>query len=794
MNENTIKDTSLKQIEKQTRSAVEQTILRNSDQKIIYPPTEKIKTLVIDNFPALGRLTALRFLEWAQENEGSVISLPTGKTPEFFIKWVKYFLEEWQSNKVQKTLADYGMDPAKKPDMSSFYFVQIDEFYPILSTQQNSFYYYVNKFYIKGFKLDPEKALLINPDIIGIPENESLQSIWPESCVDLSLRTQYPKTKLEEKQKKVIAMIDQFCHDYETRIYELGGIGFFLGGIGPDGHIGFNVQGSAHLSNTRLTPTNYETQAASAGDLGGIEISRNRLVITIGLQTITYNPDVTAIIFAAGESKAQMVQKAIQSEKSLSVPASVLHGLPNARFYLTHGAAKLLTERRYHALTLQKVISEQNSDRILTDISLSLNKSLLELSQKDVVSDKEGAYMVKQQNGSLETRLNILERQYKKQLLSALQIPKNEIFLHTAPHHDDIMLGYLPYLVRLMREPSNKHFFNYLTSGFTAVTNLYMLRLLNELSEFMKTESYRELSLNGYFDPSNRVFKNEDMLYYLDGIAGKNCEMRRNAESRRLLRNIIEIFEDDSFANLNNRITESINYFATQYPGKKDISYIQQLKGMTREWEADILWGSFGFSVESVIHSRLGFYKGDIFTEEPEKHRDVLPILESLKKIKPTIITVAFDPEGSGPDTHYKVLQAISTALKLYCQETGNDSIKIWGYRNVWYRYHPSESNLLIPVTLNTMTTLHNAFINAFGSQAEASFPSFEYDGPFSELAQKIQVEQYKQMAILLGEDFFYHNSDSRIRSTCGLIYLKEMNLEEFLTYSRELQKATEEL
>ena len=125
------------------------------------------------------------------------------------------------------------------------------------------------------------------------------------------------------------------------------------------------------------------------------------------------------------------------------------------------------------------------------------------------------------------------------------------------------------------------------------------------------------------------------------------------------IRNLVEIFEEDSFKNLINRIGELENYFKTQYPGKKDLPYIQQLKGMTREWEADILWAYFGFTSESVIHSRLGFYKGDIFTEEPEIGRDVIPVLDTIKKINPTIITVALDPEGSGPDTHYKVLQTV---------------------------------------------------------------------------------------------------------------------------------------
>ena len=361
-------------------------------------------------------------------------------------------------------------------------------------------------------------------------------------------------------------------------------------------------------------------------------------------------------------------------------------------------------------------------------------------------------------------------------------------------HHDDIMLGYLPFLVRLMRDPSNTHFFNYLTSGFNAVTNAYMLNLLDNVEKFMETDAFHEIVRLDYFNPKNMVFKNKDMLLYLDGIAGKNEELCREGESRRLLRNITEVFEEDSFENLNNRISELVNYFKTQYPGKKDLPYIQNLKGMTREWEADVLWGYFGFSSQSVIHSRLGFYKGDIFTEEPDETRDVLPILETLKQIKPTIISVALDPEGSGPDTHYKVLQAITTALKLYTKETGRTDIKVWGYRNVWYRYHPSEANLFIPVTLNTMGILHDSFINSFVSQANASFPSYEFDGLFSGLAQKIQVEQYNQMATVLGEDFFYQNPDSRIRSTRGLVYLKEMNLDEFYEWSRELRKTTENI
>ncbi|MBN2010785.1 hypothetical protein JW960_15670 [candidate division KSB1 bacterium] len=51
-------------------SKVEALVQKETGQKLIYPPTEKIQTLIVDNFPRLGKLTALRFLEWAQQHEG----------------------------------------------------------------------------------------------------------------------------------------------------------------------------------------------------------------------------------------------------------------------------------------------------------------------------------------------------------------------------------------------------------------------------------------------------------------------------------------------------------------------------------------------------------------------------------------------------------------------------------------------------------------------------------------------------------------------------------------------------
>lgn len=773
-------------------SKVEQYYLELSGKELIYKPTEKVPVIQIANFPELGKMTALRFIEWMQNNPGGVVSLPTGKTPEHFIKWVAHFLKNWDKDEVKEILKKVDLDSSNKPDISSLRFVQIDEFYPIDSHQHNSFYYYIQKFYFSNWGLDVKKALLMNINEIPTAGNLSLSEIFPDENIDLSLRTRWASTTLERYQKQTIELVDQFCTDYEKKIRDLGGIGFFLGGIGPDGHIGFNVMGSDHYSTTRLIQTNYETQAAAATDLGGIEVARKRLVITIGLDTITYNPDATAIIIAAGEAKGNIVRDSIQTSVTNKYPATVLQRLKNARFYLTNGAAFRLVERRFADVKNEENISQASIERAVINLCLERGKSLQELKTEDYNSNKLTKLILE--------RVKKTPAQIGKEIHDAIisrfeygmEPVSNQVILHTGPHHDDIPLGYLPYIAHLVRDPSNSHHFVTMTSGFTAVTNSYMLELLNDLQTFLSREDFRNRFNQRYFDPEFKEGKDRDIHLYLDGLAEHSKTVRKEAVSRRLLRNMIEIYEEDNIKYLEDRVDELINYFQTQYPGKKDIPHVQKLKGMMREFEEELVWAFFGFNTSSVSHMRLGFYQGDIFTENPEMDRDVIPILNLLKQIKPTVVTVALDPEGSGPDTHYKVLMATSEALKLYQKETGINDIKVWGYRNIWYRFHPAEANIYVPVSLNSMAILENTFLNSYGSQKNASFPSWEYDGPFSRLAQRIQVEQYQTLRLCMGKDYFLKHPHPRVQAAYGMGYLKELSLEEFYTHSAELRKLTE--
>jgi len=768
----------------QFKSKVESAFYKISGEPEI---TTQIPYIVVDNFPLMGLLTALRFLEWVSENPGGVISLPTGKTPEYFIKWTTHLLENWDEKKVKELRSKYGVADLPKPSLKDLHFVQIDEFYPISSEQHNSFYNYVKKYYIEGFGLDTKNALLINSDEIPLAGGRHFSEVFPDSKVDLSLRYREPKSQFEKMQQESVFAIDNWCSEYEQKIREKGGIGFFLGGIGPDGHIAFNVRGSDHHSTTRLTETNFETQAVAAGDLGGIEISRNRLVITIGLDTITYNPDAVALIFAAGEAKATVVKEALENEASVLYPASVLNKLDQARFYLTTGAAMSL-QASVDAFYREGEWTRAKTERAVIDLCARLDKYAHHLSMSDLKEDRYCKMIPKLSENTVSEVFKSIEEKFERGTIAE----KNQIYYHTGPHHDDIMLGINPHVHRLMREETNTNYFSVLTSGFTAVTNDFVIKAMEDTRHFLDKGLMMMTNYPDFFDSGYKLKRDKDVNHYLLKVAsGENYELRRGL-AHRIVRDMVGLYKLKNVDQLRDQINNIIDILKHSYDGEVNKPDIQKLKGMIREYEEELVWGYFGIETKNVHHLRLGFYTGEVFTEQPKLDRDVEPMLEKLREIKPTVVSLAFDPEGSGPDTHYKVLQVIAEALRLWSEEEDLSGLRVWGYRNVWYRFHPAEANVIVPVSLNAMAVMENAFIHSYLSQVDASFPSYQLDGKFSDLTKKIWVEQLKQIQLLVGKDTFYQSKSPRTRSTHGLLYFKEMKLDEFLTNARELEKSME--
>ena len=339
-----------------------------------------IKTYVTDNYVELGRLTALRFLEWVYLNPDGVISLPTGKSPEFFISWTEEYLNNWK--KYSMEMSDYGIHC--RPDMKRLTFFQMDEYVPMDPDHEKSFNRFVREQYVRRLGLDPNKVHLLNGNDFSDMDNSR-----------------------------------KLCQDYEDLIKSHGGIGFFLGGIGPDGHIAFNISGSEKDSMTRVLIPNRPTLAAASEDLGGITKVREKHVVTIGLETITWNPDATIIIMAAGDQKSKIVHDTVFCNKfDPFYPGSAFALNPNARFYVT----KSITDK-WHAKPTTSAITFRPDLNHLNGLTV----------------------------------------------------------LHTSPHHDDMELGYYPLAVRMLEHCDNK--FAYLTRGYTSVTDKMLLEILSVMAK-----------------------------------------------------------------------------------------------------------------------------------------------------------------------------------------------------------------------------------------------------------------------------------------------------------------------
>ncbi|MEZ5105519.1 MAG: hypothetical protein R2757_13565 [Draconibacterium sp.] len=523
--------------------------------------------------------------------------------------------------------------------------------------------------------------------------------------------------------------------------------------------------------------------------MGGIEVSRKRLVITVGLGTINYNPKNKAIIYAAGEAIADTVKLALESEPTVIAPATSLQKLKNGRFYLTDGATVKLEDSIDHYYK-DGPWTHKKTERAVIDLCKKINKFGSKLLLDDLKADKYCKMIPDLNEKTVPSVIDSIMAKLQK----GMEKEVNQIYYHTGPHHDDIMLGIMPATNRQSRDASNELHFSVLTSGFTAVTNGFLNDLLQDTKDLLNEGKIEMTDFPDFFKDGYKYKWDKDIYHYLDNIAAQNEDEKRRGVCHRLVRAMVSIWDIKTKESLRETIYEILSSLNQSYDGGKNPPKIQKLKGMIREFEEELVWAHYGIMVKNVHHLRLGFYQGDLFASQPDFERDVLPILEDFRKYKPTVISLAMDPQGSGPDTHYKVLQAIARAVEAWNKEEDLSKLRIVGYRNVWFRYNPWDVEVLVPVSLNSLATLNKSFSECYVTQVNASFPSYQLDGKFSELTQRVWFEQHKQIELLLGKNFFYQNESPLLRATHGMIYHRDLSVEEFLEEAFKLEKSVEGL
>ena len=368
-------------------------------------------------------------------------------------------------------------------------------------------------------------------------------------------------------------------------------------------------------------------------------------------------------------------------------------------------------------------------------------------------------------------------------LQRGIQPIENEVIYNTGPHHDDIMLGIMPFINHQLRSPLNQVHFAIMTSGYHSVTDEFLLEALQDTLNYLHQGRIQMVLYPDFFESGYRFKQVKDIYHYLDNVARRDPDEMRRGFCHRILRDAVGLWQLKSVDDIESRFKMEIENLGK---GQANSPEIQKLKGQIREFEEELVWAYAGTSLSHIHHLRLGFYSHS--EDFPNRERDIDPILNQLRELKPTIITVAIDSEGLGPNTHYKVMQSIAEAIRLWNEEEDLGKLKIIGYRNVWSTFHPSEANIYVPVSLNAFAVFEKAFKDSYLTQVKAEFPNPDFDGPFSELAASIWVKQLKDIQLVLGKNYFYENNHPLVRATHGLIFLKCMNVEQFVSMADEMK------
>ena len=441
----------------------------------------------------------------------------------------------------------------------------------------------------------------------------------------------------------------------------------------------------------------------------------------------------------------------------------------------------------------------EKTEHAVLGLCKTLTRYAHKLTLEDLQNDPRCA---KIPNLSLETVQEVIH-DVEAKLWHGVKPFENEVIYHTGPHHDDIMLGIMPLISRQLREPSNEVHFAIMTSGYHSVTDEFLLKAMEDTLDYLHQGRIQMVHYPDFFDQGYRFKQEKDIHHYLDNVARKNPDEMRRGFCHRILRDAVGLWRLKSVEDIEARFETEIENLRKQQPNSPEI---QKLKGEIREFEEELVWAYAGTSLSHIHHLRLGLYE-DKKVEVPEpvegpteaaipiepafqqaqgpwvpnRERDVNPILNQLRELKPTVITVAIDSAGLGPNTHYKVMQSIAEAVRLWSEETDLKDLRVLGYRNVWSTFHPAEANVYIPVSLNAFAVFEKAFKDSYLTQVKAEFPNPDFDGPFSELAASIWVKQYKDIQLILGKNFFYESDHPLIRATHGLVFLKEMKVKEFM-------------
>ncbi|NAY90510.1 glucosamine-6-phosphate deaminase [Muricauda sp. JGD-17] len=470
--------------------------------------------------------------------------------------------------------------------------------------------------------------------------------------------------------------VRQYCHDYEEKIQNVGGIDIQILGIGRTGHIGFNEPGSALNSKTRLIRLDRVTRLDAASDFFGEE-NVPRKAITMGVGTILSAKRI--ILMAWGEGKSPIIKEAVEGKIKESVPATFLQHHENCDFVLDDASASSLTRVKTPWLVSECEWNEKLIKTATIWLSEKLKKAILKLTNEDY--NEYGMGNLVAEIGSAEQInlkvFNQLQRtitgwpggkpnaEDSQRPERALPFPKTSLIF--SPHPDDDVISMGGTLLRLVDQGHNVHV-AYQTSGNIAVFDDEVIRFLD----------------------------------FATDIQEENKELKKKFKEVRA-------------------------FLASKQPGQIDNDEIQQFKGLIRKGEALAACRYCGIPEKNAHFLNLPFYETGAVRKKPYTEKDIKITYDLLNALKPQQIFAAgdlSDPHG----THRVCLQVVYKAVERFLEE-GAEWIRhcyIWLYRGAWQEWEIADMEMAVPIGPKDMKRKINAIFKHQSQKDSAMFPGHD--------------------------------------------------------------------
>ena len=742
--------------------------LQNLDTQLPY--------IVVEGPEDLGRLAALRFIEWVDDNPSGVVSLPVGKSAEYFIRYLLYYKKSWSTPEVKAEVVSLGIKLKEFPSMEQLKLVQTHEIFPIPITHRRSIRNFILNYYVEPLGIKLENTLLMPVVDRGILKKKGIDVVFRNlGNIDWDLTNKNPKNSIERWQKQALLEANGFCKEFEETLKSWGGVDLYIGSMGYQGELALNDVNTSYDSKTRLVHLGSITSAQIAREFGGIEFAKKSMGVSVGLATLSFNENATAIILVNGGVNSKIIRDFLNKSENSNIPAVVFNATENTKVYLSVKANnKLHDESGDVSVDKSPERFVRTIDKLIIDVALQKGATILELDEEDIKNNiHHGENFLKKIN----LPFNRLKQSVHNRVVNKIQAGMSEIkakkILHMGVYHDDIVVGYYPIMRQLLRH--NQNSFVYLTSGVNSVSDIHIISALSRVDHRWLNKSKHVIFNKRYYE----IVDDFARSYW----AGDHENLALN-ETVITLKQLCKIYDIKSLAILKETIRWlKDEYFPKKQPGDVDSPAIVNLKRLMRESEADKLWAINNIWSGQIHHMNLPFYSYEnVFHTMPSKDVDVDPLIKILNRKKPDIITIPDIPERFGSDAPYKSKIILSNALRF---SDVNPNTKILTYRNFGYKYHLASVDKIMLIKEKDISMLVSVFDKCFSSQRESSFPSPLYTESPTATVANAQREQYQEIKSLIGAEVL---EDLGVGDAKAAVTVRFQSIPEFSRYIKKIE------